>query len=869
MPNVLIHPETGQAEAMDPNSAQGALQAGYQIPLNDPEGNYYPANAQEAPNLLSQGYSHASPEQLQSLLKQTHYDSPTQKALAFTEGAMETLTGGLYGRAAVESGLTSAQELRDRSEAHPYLNALGQGAAFLAPEFGVAGKIVKTAKGVEKVVAGESLLSKAAGLAARGGTEGALLAIPHEINEALLGDPNQNAESVASHIGMSALIGAPGGLIFGGIGKGVEKLLGSKAISSVMGEEAKNAVGATGEEIPATIKRMAQTVSGLPEDLQGGSMPSKQLLRDSERIISETGPASQAEVLPQQYNSLDDPGLRKQYKIMAEGNDRLGASIRNYEAAQKAEGSKMLQDTVQSIAPQSTLTADEMKGGQKVVDGFIDQYKAEKEASKPFWDKFDKIAINPLANPEELPALIDKAIPGASTAINMEGDKLTLAPWKSTMGWSKNVHNSLGEMVDAINKDGLNLGELRNVKNNINDKIHFNNSPRENAQLGSLKSGLNDYIQEQIPDMDFKNLNKQYAINEKNRETIEAILKGKISDYAPYQKQIVPENILNNLFKNSVATEAAKSILPKQVFNEALGNYIKKEMENATNQAGIGFSSNKFKNFLNNNKAELQTAFSDNPTTLMRIHALTDKMRILPDSPAGNPSQSFTQGRNFLDMIGGLKDYLSATGLIKKGLEKIMPSASQKLEAGFELLGEGGRNSAQLQDAIHDKFLSYKILHGIDDMRVKVFKTMDKIASNILQPERGVALTTAIAGAASNKRKEMQQYANEPMPMNKIGTLVQKHSDNPEGLIDHMASTLTPISDHAPQISQGLTTAAGSAVNFLKSKMPNDARVSPLDQKPVISNAEMAKFNRYADMVEDPMQIMNHIKDGTILPQDI
>lgn len=111
--------------------------------------------------------------------------------------------------------------------------------------------------------------------------------------------------------------------------------------------------------------------------------------------------------------------------------------------------------------------------------------------------------------------------------------------------------------------------------------------------------------------------------------------------------------------------------------------------------------------------------------------------------------------------------------------------------------------------------------------------------------------------------------ANEPLKLDRLGTVVKNYTQDPEGLLNHISKNITPISDFAPDTAQSMSASIGSAVNYLNTKLPVEDRQSPLDSPITPSNIEIAKFNRAAKLADDPTHIMTHIKNGTIVPDDI
>jgi hypothetical protein len=93
--------------------------------------------------------------------------------------------------------------------------------------------------------------------------------------------------------------------------------------------------------------------------------------------------------------------------------------------------------------------------------------------------------------------------------------------------------------------------------------------------------------------------------------------------------------------------------------------------------------------------------------------------------------------------------------------------------------------------------------------------------------------------------------------------------NNPEALIDHLSEKTAHLNSMAPSIGSAFQSGVGRAVSFLASKVPVTAKQAPLDSTLPVAQVEIDKFNRYARIVEDPMAALHHVKNGTLLPQDV
>lgn len=88
---------------------------------------------------------------------------------------------------------------------------------------------------------------------------------------------------------------------------------------------------------------------------------------------------------------------------------------------------------------------------------------------------------------------------------------------------------------------------------------------------------------------------------------------------------------------------------------------------------------------------------------------------------------------------------------------------------------------------------------------------------------------------------------------------------NPEKILDVGGDIGQQLPAHAAQLG----AFAGTAVNYLESLKPMRAKANPLDHLSKNDKYEENKYNRNLDIAQNPMLIVGHVKDGTLMPQDL
>jgi hypothetical protein len=100
----------------------------------------------------------------------------------------------------------------------------------------------------------------------------------------------------------------------------------------------------------------------------------------------------------------------------------------------------------------------------------------------------------------------------------------------------------------------------------------------------------------------------------------------------------------------------------------------------------------------------------------------------------------------------------------------------------------------------------------------------------------------------------------------KLDKQAKAHAQNPAGMLNVAGDT----GHYAPDHAQALSQTAATAVTYLNAQRPQSSpRVSPLDASHPPTKEQDQLFKRTLEIAQQPLLAMQHIKDGTLLPQDI
>lgn len=864
----------------------------------------------DLPSALSHGFTLAKNEEIQSHNDQQQYGSGMLNPLvAGLEEAASTATFGASRQLEDATGLTTPEDQAARAKYNPTSQVIGAGAGLIADPFGMIGKTAKVGgritEGAGKIIGkapeGAGFLSRAirnAPAAAVGAaSEGAAFGVGQSVADQAMGDPDALGEHLMSNVGYGSLIaGGLGGMLETGANAFGKTLSHGGSSIQKLGTEDGAKMASYKDDISRGADAQAEGMGApQPEGTVQGDQPFSQFkegpkslediqaaVKTNYPVVPEGMPSYNAlkeavDGLPDlqfkphnlQYESLTDQGLRDYYKTFLEGQSDESKALRDYEALQKSEATTKLDNTINDLAQGQKLSANQTSAGDNAVKAFTDQYQSEKEALGPLFKQFDKAAegkkINSL-NP--LLGLHDE-FPEIAKYINADKDGVfKIDKYSPEMPFSKNTYGAIKDLVSASNSKDLTLSGLRNVRESMRDRITLTSGPRDQAQIGSIRKMLMDQMQDSIskiaPDLDVRNTFKRYAQNEEKRGIIESILGGSVSDKASFGKTIKSEDVLNKIFSNTVSTGAAKDILGKD-FNKVLADYLNQTRAKVTDEAKNGFSSNKFATFLKGKNPELLTALAENPQALKRIGDLTDYMRILPDSPSVNPSGT-AKTLTILDKIAGLSRNLKPTNAIADFAQKFADKSAaerQKYTIGEVL---SGKHLGAAQEAADERYLQTsklaKIERFVEDSAYRIennAKALFKLGVDTAR--KSVGLVGSKLAPKGTKKEDTSKAAFAQ---------IMDLQTNPEKMIDTLQKATASIYPHAPGISQGVQSAATRATEFLAGKIPPMPPKSPFSEDDFEPNkSQIAQFERYYNVIEDPIGSMGDIKLGTVTPETV
>lgn len=77
------------------------------------------------------------------------------------------------------------------------------------------------------------------------------------------------------------------------------------------------------------------------------------------------------------------------------------------------------------------------------------------------------------------------------------------------------------------------------------------------------------------------------------------------------------------------------------------------------------------------------------------------------------------------------------------------------------------------------------------------------------------------------------------------------------------------LGHYMPEHNSALASTSMNAVNYLNSLRPNSVKQAPLDRKLPPSRTAQSRYNQALDIANDPLSVIDKVKDGTITPQNL
>lgn len=815
---VVINPESGLAQDLPQEQATSALTSGRaHLPLVSPEGDVIVAPFSDYQKLTSEGHTHPSPEQLQSMLSYAKHSSTAEQLKTFGEGAAEAATFGTSPLIEQAMGV-NLEDIAGRRQTNPNVHMAGQvtgllGSQALIPGGGAAGLMGRAGEAVAELAPqGAGMLARSSQAAVKTAVDTALFQSGDEVAKALVHDPEQSASSALVDIGLAGLMGG----VVGGAGKLVVDPLWQATKGSSVGrflEAAKNkainnGLGAT--ELPEVMQKASSIGVEVPRSIQGaisGDAAANQAAGELFESAAKAGEKYRADL--DTFKSNINNSILEGFGRTA---DDVGLKMSDYERGALAQ--KQLVSELKGISDpigarfepiQEKFKSVELPAGTRasIVEDLSNLAHKEGYAlseSSPAMAEINRV-IKDLPNLHTLEDLRKYQGVIRANVGDIGGYKLQ----RQITGLFRDAENAsldavLGEKAPEL------LAEHKLARQGYKDLMEHLDTLNDRLHVGKYW-GPGSFI---------KNLSEMSPedVLRRLRGTNDAGMLDMLSKYHPGTAEQVKQHYVDQLFNHSTS----QGELNTRTFYRALDKMSPEAKDFALGQGA------------------------------QRLDTARELFQALPErmNPSGTGRAIDTLLRKVPGGAGAM--LLAATGH--------NPLLGYALGHMSQVLGREAPDAAKLAflkmlgtDAVSSP-AGFKSMFRFIESAYKAQEITSKAVKAIFKPGASVLADSLIPTEAQKKVIEKGLRVAQAQP-------------------DQLMKATGEVGHYLPEQAAALAQSTATIANYLNSVKPNTDKTSPLGDKRVPSAPEIAKYNRALDIAQQPLVVLKSLKEGTISPSDI
>lgn len=814
----------------------------------------YPAS--QIQDLVGKGFEPVTDVEVQQYLKEQKYGTPEQQFKTALEGAASAATFGASTPLSIAFGV-DPKDIQARAEVNPMVKGAGElvgliGSSLALPGGAAAGAMERagaaagaktsaaaaktydamkaldlakqTGVGVEQAAsavkaakAAQPFLSKVGSEAANQAVQMAMFSAGDEFSKSFT-DPHQTVGHALQNIGLNTLIGGVTGGAIGAVSPLWTATFGNKTETFL--NKLKNR--ADGHSIPVNAEWEAM-LENAPPEIRSLLSKDVQMRNYGQQLIDSGTPAGDAfrETLAK-FQEQQKANLTDMFKI-GEGKTafEVGEETKQY-----------FKDIVQELKEERTKAYAEVKDLEKVI--IPDELK--QKTKQALIDNADNFGSK--TDPrKELFRTWGERIAGEQTVGDL--DRL----WTELYQARKNATPILGE------KDYLKA----NIYSEIMDKIRAlqdNYLDKTALDLAKATGDVDTILAAELAK------DQRVIARESHKKLKEALaeitgLSGTKNITDAGQFGVALDNIPSIKFaeklfdkKNVEKLQLLKNEYP-EVFQNIVDLQKTKLLEIASKKGELNY------NTLIKNVNELPKEIKELLFTKQELENIKITNEVLRQSYQKINTSNTSRGRDVaLSHMGAGVAAMAATitghnplvgAVIGEVTQRLAIDGPAAIKLGLlKFLGSSGEVKSTAFKALVD----YAHAAYLGD------KALTKSVGQIFK--LGPAVTI----------KSLQEQDNERLKLQKRIDDINK---NPERLIDTGGETSFYAPDHAQEMSK----IASNAVNYLNTLKPKQEKANFFDSEPVVSPVEKARYNRALDIANNPMIVLQSVKEGTITQNDV
>lgn len=216
--------------------------------------------------------------------------------------------------------------------------------------------------------------------------------------------------------------------------------------------------------------------------------------------------------------------------------------------------------------------------------------------------------------------------------------------------------------------------------------------------------------------------------------------------------------------------------------------------------------------------------------------------------------------------VAAIKDYIKKSAMTATEAKDYVSSFEGGMGFVTDVMqqaagGNFGVAAASFLKGITDPAAAVDALSVVEKKASSVTKTINNAVKTIFEKVRPTAKGAGIL-IEEEPKKRAEKYKKAVDKLNDL-------TDNPVEFLNKLEKATENSFNVAPKISQATQITVIRAVNFLAEKKPKAIHQSPMDQEFEPSQAQMIKYLRYDEAVENPLVILKQLERNNLLPETV
>lgn len=851
-----------------------------------PDGEIGSIDGSQLAKAMEEGYQVATPDQVHQHFRKEKFEAPLQQAITGVEGAASALTGGLSTGFEVAAGLARPEDIQARREINPGVHAIGQGVGLVGsafiPEVGAAGLMERAGAGAAEAL-GLGATSKIGSAAVKAAVENGLFQAGDEVSKAFSQDPNQTVQTAMADVGLAGMLG---GVIGGGIG--AAQPLWKSAVDSKLGGSlrsiAKRLGGIEGEG-GAAVERLASEAgvdlapemrAALSDDPILNSSAQALLKSDTasgdafrqgvsnlkrsadDSIVNALGKTSaEVEKLPEL--SKYQAGRNLGETLSSEFSEKVDPVSKTFDSLRDRYGHEELE---KSAASKLKASADSLKEAQNQMAKNLRELQEASKSMNP------EKAIEASAKLEEAQRVFNQLNEAAKSPGVTDRLVSNITDMAEKEGWTAMKSSDTMKLVRRVLKE---LPDQSTIKNLTDYATAVGNIGRSSMDPGvkraagmirrSLLDAESDAISNVVGKTEGAAARQEYELARQRYRDLSQ-LKEELNDrlhtgekstsaFGRAVKEMAQtdgETLLNRLSgKNDAALLSFLDEHFPRTAEALKEHHVNALLDAAKKAAGPDeiISSKKLLKAIESMSPELRdyAISKQSQTKIKAVDKLMDAVR----------AAKFDRGPQ-RDLLGGTINAATlASAIVANPAHGVVNGIASML----------GRNVlASATDGARLAFL--KFMGTAKPVNATGFKATADMFGAALKGQQLV--TKAAKGLFTSLDKPAISLAATSMTDRKrLDQMVQMAQTNPEQLMEVGKDQGHYSEEHGMAMAQ----TSVNALNYLAALRPTAVREHPLDNIPKPDPAKQAAYNRALDLANQPLSVVNRVKDGSVTPADI